>query len=129
MNKTQQTLISRDRILEDAVRFYNTDEMILTKLYVRYAGDQDKDLEGVSRNSSYTFWKRFSELYPTGDRKKYFRIGIESIEDSDLFAAAGRILIHGFINWDTFHPILTKPLFSCYFLEKCRLIHLLQRVT
>ena len=33
----------------------------------------------------------------TGDGKKYFRIGIESTVDSDLFSAAGRILIHGFI--------------------------------
>ena len=53
MNTTQQILIRRDHVLEDAVGFYNTDEMILSKLYVQFAGDQGEDLEGVSRDFLY----------------------------------------------------------------------------
>ena len=108
MNTTQQILIRRDQVLGDAVGFYNTDEMILSKLYVQFAGDQGKDLEGASRDFFCTFWKRFSELYANGDRKKYFRIGIESTVDSNLFAAAGRILLHGFILLGYVPPYLNK---------------------
>ena len=108
MDTAQQILICRDHILEDAVGFYNTDEIILNKLYVRFAGGQGEDLEGVSRDFFCTFWKRFSELYATGDREKYFRIGIKSTVESDLFAAGGRIVIHGFILLGYIPPYLNK---------------------
>lgn len=62
MNTTQQILIRRDYILENAAGFYNPDEIILSKLYVRFAGDQGQDLEGVKRDFFCTFWKGFSEL-------------------------------------------------------------------
>ena len=62
MNTTQQILICKDQVLEDAARFYNTEEIILSKLYVRFAGDQGQDLEGVKRDFFCTFWKGFSEL-------------------------------------------------------------------
>ena len=55
MNTTQQILICKDQVLEDAARFYNTDEIILSKLYVRFAGDQGQDLEGVKRDFFCTF--------------------------------------------------------------------------
>ena len=42
MNTTQQILICKDQVLEDPGGFYNTDEIILSKLYVRFAGDQGK---------------------------------------------------------------------------------------
>ena len=42
MNTTQQILICKDQVLKDPGGFYNTDEIILSKLYVRFAGDQGK---------------------------------------------------------------------------------------
>ena len=43
--------------------------------------------------------------------KKYSRIGIESIENSDFFAAAGRILINGFLLLGYVPPYPNKVFF------------------
>ena len=90
MNTTQQILIRRDYILENAAGFYNSDEIILSKLYVRFAGNQGEDLQA----SVDTFFFPF--------------FGIKSTVDSDLFAAAGSILIHGLILFGYVSPYLNK---------------------
>ena len=45
MNTTQQILIRRDYILENAAGLNNSDEIILSKLYVRFAGNRGEDLK------------------------------------------------------------------------------------
>ena len=105
MNTTQQILIRRDYILENAAGFYNPDEIILSKLYVRFAGNQGEDLK-VSVDIFF--------ILSVSTFQSYMRLVMEkSISESEsslLWTVTSLRLLVVYLYMvlfylDTFHPI------------------------
>ena len=105
MNTTQQILIRRDYILENAAGFYNPDEIILSKLYVRFAENQGEDLK-VSVDIFF--------ILSVSTFQSYMRLVMEkSISESEsslLWTVTSLRLLVVYLYMvlfylDTFHPI------------------------
>ena len=105
MNTTQQILIRRDYILENAAGFYNPGEIILSKLYVRFAGNQGEDLK-VSVDIFF--------ILSVSTFQSYMRLVMEkSISESEsslLWTVTSLRLLVVYLYMvlfylDTFHPI------------------------
>ena len=105
MNTTQQILIRRDYILENAAGFYNPDEIILSKLYVRFAGNQGEDLK-VSVDIFFILSGNTFQSYMRLVMEK----SISESESSLLWTVTSLRLLVVYLYMvlfylDTFHPI------------------------
>eukprot|EP00112_Aurelia_sp_Birch-Aquarium-sp1_P015961 Seg3578.3 transcript_id=Seg3578.3/GoldUCD/mRNA.D3Y31 product="Ubiquitin-protein ligase E3A" protein_id=Seg3578.3/GoldUCD/D3Y31 len=83
---TQQLLLRRDHIVDDAVQQYQDIAILHHKLSVKFDGEKGEDLDGLTRE----FFSLFS-LNPT------------KMIDADELKAVGRILMHGYILCGYFH--------------------------
>ena len=105
MNTTQQILIRRDYILENAAGLNNSDEIILSKLYVRFAGNRGEDLK-VSVDIFFILSRNTFQSYMRLVMEK----SISESESSLLWTVTSLRLLVVYLYMvlfylDTFHPI------------------------
>ena len=97
---TQEILVERVNVFEDALKIYEDNSILKCKLYVKFKDEEGYDFNGLTREFFSEFWKKFLETYGKGDSYKYTSICSDNIPSVSLCISAGRILHHRFLMTD-----------------------------
>ena len=96
LTATQQLLVRRDFIVEDAVQQYQDIAILHHKLFVKFDGEKGEDLEGLTREFFSLFWQNWAKKL-NGNNKLYISLNPTKMIDEEELRAVGRILLHGYI--------------------------------
>ena len=94
---TQQVLVSRENLFEQALDIYKDDSICGCRLYVAFNDDDGDDFDGLTREIFSLFWKSFFNHYCKGHTMQFIELHPQNIPTSLVCLSAGRILLHGFI--------------------------------
>eukprot|EP00112_Aurelia_sp_Birch-Aquarium-sp1_P016971 Seg3891.2 transcript_id=Seg3891.2/GoldUCD/mRNA.D3Y31 product="E3 ubiquitin-protein ligase TOM1-like" protein_id=Seg3891.2/GoldUCD/D3Y31 len=93
---TQQLLVRRQYVVQDAIAQYHDATIVHSRLYVRFEGETGDDFDGLTREFFSIFWSDFTQKLP-GNARRYFAVDPCSVMSIDDLKAVGRILVHGFL--------------------------------
>ena len=88
---TQQVLVSRENLFEQALDIYKDDSIRGCRLCVAFNDEDGDDFDGLTREFS------FFNHYCKGHTMQFIELHPQNIPTSSVCLSAGRILLHGFI--------------------------------
>eukprot|EP00794_Sanderia_malayensis_P021313 gene21313-23386_t len=96
ISATQQLLVRRDQLVNDALQQYQDTSIVHHKLFVKFDGERGEDLEGLTREFFSQFWQNWAQKL-VGHNKKFINLVPNSLIGAEELGAIGRILVHGYI--------------------------------
>ncbi len=85
---TQQLLLRRDHIVDDAVQQYQDIAILHHKLFVKFDGEKGEDLEGLTREFFSLFWQSWAKKL-AGGNKLYVSLNPTKMIDADELKQLG----------------------------------------
>lgn len=97
MTATQQVLVSRENLFEQALDIYKDESILECRLYVAFKDEDGDDFAGLTREFFSLFWKSFFNHYCKGHTIQFIELHPQNIPTSSVCLSSGRIMLHGFI--------------------------------